>query len=60
MPNGLTLVAAHDKGRGEYVLNGSKYWPSNCGGWDLQGAHLNVVAVRTDPEAGGATGSPTC
>lgn len=55
MPSGLRLTAAHDKGRGEYVLNGSKYWPSNCGGWDLHGANLNVVAVRTAPELG-ATG----
>lgn len=51
-PSGLRLTAMRDKGRGEYVLNGAKYWPSNCGGWDLQGANLNVVAVRTDPEFG--------
>jgi len=56
MPAGLTLTAIHDKGRGEFVLNGTKYWPSNCGGWDLKGANLNVVAVRTDPDAGSATG----
>jgi len=51
-PAGLTLTAIHDKGRGEYVLNGAKYWPTNCGGWDLKGANLNVIAVRTDPNKG--------
>ena len=56
MPSGLRLTAIRDKGRGEYVLNGAKYWPSNCGGWDLHGANLNVVAIRTDPAAGGRTG----
>jgi nitroalkane oxidase len=56
MPAGLRLTATHDRGRGEYILNGAKYWPSNCGGWDLLGANLNVVAVRTDPNAGGRSG----
>lgn len=55
-PTGLTLMAIHDKGRGEYVLNGAKYWPTNSGGWDLKGANLNVVAVRTDPDKGGNGG----
>jgi len=55
-PAGLTLTAVHDKGRGEYVLNGAKYWPTNCGGWDLKGANLNVVAVRTDPTKGSCDG----
>ena len=55
-PAGLSLMAQHDKGRGEYILSGSKYWPTNCGGWDLQGANLNVVAVRTDPKKGGDSG----
>lgn len=56
MPNGLRLTAVHDKGRGEFVLNGSKYWPTNCGGWDLMGANLNVVAIRTSPTEGGDKG----
>ncbi|HIF09196.1 MAG TPA: acyl-CoA dehydrogenase [Sneathiellales bacterium] len=55
-PVGLGLIAEHDKGRGEYVLNGSKYWPTNSGGWDLKGANLNVVAIRTDPDKGGREG----
>ena len=55
-PAGLTLTATHDKGRGEYVLNGAKYWPTNSGGWDLQGANLNVVAVRTNPKQGSQGG----
>lgn len=55
-PAGIGLVAKHDKGRGEYVLNGSKYWPCNAGGWDLAGANINVCIVRTDPRKGGTTG----
>jgi len=30
-PNGIGLIATHDKGRGEYVLNGTKHWPCNAG-----------------------------
>ncbi len=30
-PVGIGLTATHDKGRGEYVLNGRKYWPCNTG-----------------------------
>jgi alkylation response protein AidB-like acyl-CoA dehydrogenase len=55
-PAGIGLVARHDKGRGEYVLNGTKYWPCNSGGWDLKGANVNVCIVRTDPRQGGKTG----
>lgn len=53
---GIGLRATHDKGRGEYVLNGRKYWPCNAGGWDLQGANVNVCIVRTDPSKGGKEG----
>ncbi|HEX4340604.1 MAG TPA: acyl-CoA dehydrogenase family protein [Polyangiaceae bacterium] len=56
LPAGLSLVARHDKGRGEYVLNGAKYWPTNSGGWDLKGANVNVCIVRTDPQKGGKAG----
>lgn len=55
-PSGIGLIARLDKGRGEYVLNGSKYWPVNAGGWDLGGADVNVCIVRTDTEAGGTSG----
>jgi nitroalkane oxidase len=55
-PTGIGLRAEHDRGRGEYVLNGTKYWPCNAGGWDLQGANVNVCIVRTEPEQGGKTG----
>jgi alkylation response protein AidB-like acyl-CoA dehydrogenase len=55
-PNGIGLTARHDKGRGEYVINGTKYWPCNAGGWDLKGANVNVCIVRTDPQQGGKTG----
>lgn len=53
---GISLTATHDKGRGEYVLNGRKYWPCNAGGWDLKGANVNVCIVRTDPSKGGKEG----
>jgi nitroalkane oxidase len=55
-PTGIGLVARHDKGRGEYVLNGTKFWPGNAGGWDLKGANVNVCIVRTDPQLGGREG----
>ena len=55
-PVGIGVTAEHDKGRGEYVLNGKKYWPCNAGGWDLKGADVNVVIVRTDPTKGGKEG----
>ena len=56
LPTGIGLVARRDKARGEYVLNGTKYWPCNAGGWDLQGANINVCVVRTDPRKGGKAG----
>ena len=49
---GVTAVLDGD----EYVLNGTKYWPCNVGGWDNLGADLNLVVVRTDTSAGGTTG----
>jgi len=55
-PAGIGLRAEHDRGRGEYVLNGRKYWPCNAGGWDLQGANVNVCIVRTDANKGGKHG----
>ena len=55
-PTGIGLIATHDKGRGEYVLNGRKYWPCNSGGWDLKGANINVCVVRTDSTKGGKEG----
>ncbi len=55
-PTGIGLVARRDRGRGEYVLNGRKFWPCNAGGWDLQGANVNVCIVRTDPRKGGKSG----
>jgi alkylation response protein AidB-like acyl-CoA dehydrogenase len=56
MPTGIGLVARHDRGRGEYVLDGVKHWPCNSGGWDLKGANVNVCIVRTDPHKGGTAG----
>ncbi|GGY09566.1 acyl-CoA dehydrogenase [Litchfieldella qijiaojingensis] len=55
-PVGIGVTAEYDKSNGEYVLNGRKYWPCNAGGWDLQGANVNVVIVRTDPNKGGKEG----
>jgi alkylation response protein AidB-like acyl-CoA dehydrogenase len=56
LPAGIRLVARHDRGQGEYVLNGTKYWPCNAGGWDLAGANVNVCIVRTAPDQGGRSG----
>src|SRR5262245_17183116 len=39
-PVGIGLTA--ELAKGEYVLNGRKYWPCNAGGWDKQGADMNV------------------
>jgi nitroalkane oxidase len=55
-PAGIGLVASHDKGRGEYVLNGYKRWPCNAAGWDLKGANVNVCIVRTNTQEGGKSG----
>jgi alkylation response protein AidB-like acyl-CoA dehydrogenase len=55
-PAGIGLLARHDRGRGEYVLNGMKYWPCNGGGWDLKGANVNICIVRTHPKRGGRSG----
>jgi nitroalkane oxidase len=53
-PVGIGLTATLDGD--EYVLNGRKYWPCNAGGWDKQGADVNVCIVRTDPTKGGKEG----
>lgn len=50
---GLQLMAAQDKRNGEYVLNGEKHWPCNAGGWDLQGADVNLCVARIDASSGG-------
>ena len=55
-PAGIGLTAVHDTKNGEYVLNGRKQWPCNAGGWDLQGADVNVCIVRTAPQAEGSRG----
>lgn len=55
-PVGIGVTAEHDEANGEYVLNGAKYWPSSAGGWDLEGANVNVVIVRTDKKKGGKEG----
>lgn len=48
-------VTAHRDGD-DYVLNGRKYWPCNVAGWDGEGANVNLVVVRTDPDKGGTEG----
>ncbi|MFA9462509.1 acyl-CoA dehydrogenase family protein [Thiohalorhabdus sp. Cl-TMA] len=55
-PVGIQTVAEHDPANGEYVINGEKYWPTNCGGWDLQGADVIVAIVRVDKSKGGSEG----
>jgi acyl-CoA dehydrogenase len=51
---GMHVTAALDGD--EYVVNGRKYWPCNVGGWDNQGANVNLVVVRTDTAADGTSG----
>jgi len=51
---GIQVTA--DLKNGEYVLNGRKYWPSSAAGWDMQGADVNTVIVRTDRTKGGKGG----
>ena len=55
-PVGIGVTADLDKGKGEYVINGRKFWPSSSGGWDLKGADLNTLIVRTDRKKGGKSG----
>lgn len=51
---GIQVTA--DLKNGEYVINGRKYWPSSAAGWDMQGANVNTVVVRTDRTKGGREG----
>jgi acyl-CoA dehydrogenase len=61
---GFDAPGAHPVGMGvtarregdEYILNGRKYWPCNVAGWDGQGSNVNLVVVRTDPNASGTEG----
>jgi acyl-CoA dehydrogenase len=53
-PAGIGVTARKDGNN--YVLNGRKYWPCNVGGWDGQGANVNLVVVRTDESKGGTQG----
>jgi alkylation response protein AidB-like acyl-CoA dehydrogenase len=55
-PAGIGVTAILDKERGEWVLNGKKKWPCNSGGWDLKGANVNIVIVRTAQKKGGKHG----
>ena len=55
-PVGHGTTATYDKANGEYVINGRKYWPSSSAGWDMKGANVNTVTVRTDPTKGGREG----
>lgn len=48
---GISVTA--DLKNGEYVINGRKYWPSSAAGWDMKGADVNTVLVRTDRTKGG-------
>ncbi len=41
---------------GEYVINGRKFWPTSSAGWDMKGATMNSVVVRTDRTKGGLEG----
>ncbi len=55
-PVGIGVTAEYDAKNGEYILNGRKFWPSNSGGWDLKGANVNTVLVRTNKAKGGKEG----
>jgi alkylation response protein AidB-like acyl-CoA dehydrogenase len=55
-PVGIGVTAAYDKANGEYVLNGRKFWPSSSAGWDMKGADVNTLIVRTDRSKGGQQG----
>jgi len=55
-PVGHGTTARYDKANGEYILNGRKYWPSSSAGWDMKGANVSTVTVRTDPDKGGRQG----
>ncbi|TAL83894.1 MAG: acyl-CoA dehydrogenase [Beijerinckiaceae bacterium] len=54
---GIQVTA--DLKNGEYVINGRKYWPSSAAGWDMKGADVNTVVVRTDRTKGGS-GALSC
>ncbi|MGE0248355.1 MAG: acyl-CoA dehydrogenase family protein [Thermoleophilia bacterium] len=54
-PAGIGLTAESD-GDG-YVLNGTKFWPCNVGGWDGLGADFSLYVIRTDPNASGKEGT---
>ncbi len=51
---GIRVTA--DRRNGEYVINGRKYWPSSSAGWDMRGANVNTLIVRTDRTRGGKAG----
>jgi len=51
---GIQVTA--DLKNGEYIINGRKYWPSSAAGWDMKGADVNTVVVRTDRTKGGKEG----
>ena len=55
-PSPVSIGLTAELTNGEYVLNGRKYWPCNAGGWDKQGADVNVCIVRTDKTKGGKEG----
>jgi nitroalkane oxidase len=54
---GIQVTA--DLKNGEYVINGRKYWPSSAAGWDMKGADVNTVVVRTNRNKGGS-GALSC
>ena len=48
---GIQVTA--DLKNGEYVINGRKYWPSSAAGWDMKGADVCTVIVRSARNKGG-------
>ncbi len=49
---GIQLLAERRPDGQGYLLNGEKHWPGNAGGWDLQGADINVCVAREDLSRG--------
>lgn len=55
-PHPVGVQTTAELRNGEYVINGSKFWPSSAAGWDMKGADLNVVVCRVDKGKGGTEG----
>lgn len=55
-PHPVGMQTTAELRNGEWVINGSKFWPTAAAGWDMKGADLSVVVCRVDRNKGGAEG----